>query len=74
MPDADREHVLQRARDLAADDVGVRVHAERRGHEHRLQRRRRLGVVDRDHRRGRLPGATSRARFGPVSTPMRSAS
>ena len=69
---ADREHVLQRARHLAADDIGVRVHAERRREEQPLQlvgdrRRRRTATTDAVG----WPAATSRARFGPVSTPMR---
>ena len=55
MPGADRDHVLERARHLAADDVGVRVDAERRREEQLLQLRRRLPAsAHRDDRRGRL--------------------
>ena len=56
MPGADREHVLQRARHLAADDVGVRVDAERRREEQLLQLLGDRRVGDRDDRRGRLAG------------------
>ncbi len=69
----DRDHVLQRAGDLATDDVRVRVDAERLRHEQNLQHVRELG--DRPTRRPRRsagPSATSFARFGPLSTPMRS--
>jgi hypothetical protein len=51
---ADREHVLQRAGHLAADDVGVGVDAQRRREEHLLQLVGNRRVGNRDDRRGRL--------------------
>ena len=66
----DRQHVLERARDLAPDDVGVRVHAKRRRHEQLLQ----LAATASSRTATTVavgwPAATSRARFGPLSTPM----
>ena len=50
----DRDHVLHRAGDLAPHHVGVRVHAERRGHEQLLELRTDVGVARRHHRRRRL--------------------
>ena len=79
-PRRDRDHVLQRAGDLAPDDVGVRVHPERRGHEQRLQRRRprrrrrsRPPTRSADRARPRAPGSGRSARRcgragGPGST------
>ena len=51
VPDRDGDHVLHRAGDLAADDVGVRVHAEAPAHEELLQvargvRRRAHAITD----------------------------
>ena len=48
----DRDHVLERAAELAADHVGVRVDAEQAGVEHALHLARDALVVDRDHARG----------------------
>ena len=69
---ADRDHVLQRARHLAADDVGVRVArgASARRTAAAAPRRRPASAIATTDAVG-CPAATSRARFGPVSTPMR---
>ena len=72
---ADREHVLQRARHLAADDVGVRVHAEASARRTAAASPRRppASVIATTDAVG-CPAATSRARFGPVSTPTHAGS
>ena len=55
MPAAIAIDVLERTRDLAAHDVGVRVDAEGAGHEELLELRRGLLVSHRDDGRGGLP-------------------
>ncbi len=71
--DGQRDHVLDRAAELAADDVGVGVRAEVAGVAGLLQlaRRRRRRCRPRPWRRAAGP-AISRARLGPDTTAIRS--
>ena len=54
MPGGDRDHVLERAAELDADDVPVRVHPEARRREELLRRRALRLVARRGDDRRRL--------------------